>query len=207
MIESPRNPELSESLTTTIAHSELPSVAAEITDALLASHLPIISSLRGIWKTGVTVKDALLVRRLAAFLSDLSAIPTERRKQMLDSLQAENTAEDVGEKLLTVLDRLESTQKARLLSRAFALYTSEAISGDEFWRVSSILERLPLRDIIGLKDWRTLDLNTVEEVRRQQYLAVGLGWFVLNASSTGFQWTQRLCLIFSDHLLNETADP
>lgn len=104
-------------------------------------------------------------------------------------------------KLLTLLDRLESTQKARLLAKALALHVSETITGDEFWRVSFVLDRLPLSDILALKDWRTLDLDKVEHVRKYLYLSVGLGWFVLNMSSTGFQWQDRLCSILSDHLV------
>jgi len=44
-------------------------------------------------------------------------------------------------------------------------------------------------------------LNHVEHIRKHLYLSVGLGWFVLDMSSTGFVWTERLCEIFSDSLL------
>jgi hypothetical protein len=33
------------------------------------------------------------------------------------------------------------------------------------------------------------------------YMSVGLGWFVLDVSSTGFVWTERLCEIISEHLI------
>lgn len=192
--------ELSVSLTKTIAQSELPSVAADIVDAAVG--LPIISSIRGIWKGGGTIKDGILLRKLAVFLSDLSTIPQAKRQRMLAKLQKADTAEDVGEKLLILLDRLESTQKARLLAKALAAYMTETITGDEFWRVSFILDRVPLSDIRALKEWGSLDLNTVEHVRKHLYLAAGLGWWVENLSSTGFQWQERLCTIFADHLLS-----
>jgi len=122
---------------------------------------------------------------------------------MIESLQAEAVAENAGEKLLTLLDRCESAAKARLLGRAFALYLAQTITPDEFWRLSFVLDRLPLADVLELKAWRETDLNHVEHVRKHLYLSVGLGWFVLNMSSTGFEWQKPLCTIISDHLLHD----
>src|SRR5689334_3520390 len=92
--DAPQNADLSDSLATTIAHSDLPSVAADIMDSLLDSHLPIISAVVGLWKTGATVKDTLFLRKLASFLSerDLSSIPQNKREAMMRALQADDTA-------------------------------------------------------------------------------------------------------------------
>jgi hypothetical protein len=60
-----------------------------------------------------------------------------------------------------------------------------------------------MNDIYAVATWRETDLNKVEHIRKHLYLSVGLGWFVLNASSTGFVWTERLCEIISDNLLIE----
>lgn len=53
-----------------------------------------------------------------------------------------------------------------------------------------------MSDIIALKNWRNIELNKVYDIRRHLYLSVGIGWFVVNTSSTGFCWQQRLCEIF-----------
>ena len=66
-----------------------------------------------------------------------------------------------------------------------------------------IIEKIPMQDIRALKYWRDKDLNKVTDIRRQLYLSVGIGWFVLNMSSTGFCWQERICEIFSDYLLSE----
>jgi hypothetical protein len=67
--------------------------------------------------------------------------------------------------------------------------------------MSFVIEKLPMSDILALKYWREIDLNKVEHIRKHLYLSVGLGWFVINISSTGFVWTERLCEIFSDNLI------
>jgi hypothetical protein len=59
-----------------------------------------------------------------------------------------------------------------------------------------------MSDILALKNWQITDLNRVEEIRRHLYLSVGLGWFVMNASSTGFCWQERLCEVFEGKLID-----
>lgn len=197
------------SLIYTIGDADLGSFVGELSEIAVDSvlkegilkDLPIVGALVGIWKTGASVRDALFFRKLLAFLYEPARLPTETRVQLLKKLQAPDMAEDVGEKLVMLIDRFDATTKARLLGKAFTMLAEERITRDEFWRVSFLLERLPLSDLVALKEWRSLDLNRVEHVRRHLYLSVGLGWFVLDASSTGFVWQARLCEIFSDHLL------
>jgi hypothetical protein len=165
--------------------------------------LPIIGSLVSLWRFGATVRDALFLRKVVTFLADLKQIRVDKRRDMLDSLADSAAQEDVGEKLVGLLDRLDSSVKARLLAKALAEYCKETISADEFWRLSFIVERLPMGDIVAVRDWKTTDLNHVNHVRKHLYLSVGLGWFVLNMSSTGFVWHERLCTLLSSLVHDE----
>lgn len=197
------------SLAYTVANSDLGSLGSELAEVALDSvlkdgllkDLPIIGSLVGLWKVGISVKDALLFRKLLIFLRDIDNLSKEKRARIIEELQSASVEEDVGEKLLTLLDRFDATTKAKLLSRTFCLLAEETITKDEFWRVAYTLDRLQLMDIFALRDWKVLDLNKVEHIRKHLYLSVGLGWFVIDFSSTGFVWQQRLCTIFSDHIL------
>ena len=58
-----------------------------------------------------------------------------------------------------------------------------------------------MSDIEAIKNWKSIDLNKVQDVRKHLYLSVGIGWFVLDSSSTGFCWQEKLCEIFADRLL------
>lgn len=197
------------SLAYTVANSDLGSLGSELAEVALDSvlkdellkDLPIIGSLVGLWKVGISVKDALLFRKLLMFLRGIDSLSKEKRAQMIEELQSAGVEEDIGEKLLTLLDRFDATTKAKLLGKAFCLLAAETITTDEFWRVAFMLDRLQLMDLFALRDWKTLDLNRVEHVRKHLYLSVGLGWFVLDFSSSGFVWQERLCTIFSDYLL------
>lgn len=204
--------ELEKSLTRTLRESDLQSFSYDlmevgidsiIGDEGIIQDIPIVNSLVKLWKTGCSVKDALFVKKLFTFLNAIQEIPPEQRSQMIDSLKDESTQEDVGEKLLSQLERLDSSKKAQILGRTFLVFTKENITKEEFWRIAFILDRLPLNDFIAIKKWKETDLNDVDNIRKHMYVSVGIGWFVLNASSTGFKWEERLCEIISDYLLNE----
>lgn len=216
MIEPSHPSDLPSSLTKTLASADLSDLAAvsvDLTEVALDAFLeegvhrdlPVFSTLVGLWKTGRTVRDALFVRKLGAFLLALEKTTVEQRREMIDGLADTTTQENVGEKLVGLLDRFESSVKAALLGRAFSVYVARKITRDEFWRVSFVIDRLPMTDIMALREWRSVDLNHVEHVRKHLYLAAGMGWFVMNTSSTGFNWTERLCVIFADLLLSPAA--
>ena len=200
---------LSISLTDTIAKSELTSVGGELGEVAIDTlmedgvlkDIPIIGTVTGLWKVGVTVRDAFFVKKLLIYLNCLADIAIDKRAEMLALLDDKNSSENVGEKIITLIDRLDSSSKAKIMGNAFKLYFTETITRDELWRVAFIVERLPYSDIAALIEWESTPLGKVEHIRKHLYLTVGLGWFVLDFSSTGFQWQERICSIFSNHLL------
>lgn len=210
MANTTEEPDLPGSLAHTIETSDLASLGKELSEVGIDSvfkdgilkDLPIIGAIVGLWKAGVSIKDAIFFRKLLAFLTDLASVPQAKRAEMITSLNSEDATESAGEKLLTLLERLDSAAKANLLGKSFKLLAAGTISAEEFWRVSFVLDRLPLSDVQALRKWRQTDLDHVEHVRKHLYLSSGVGWFVLDASSAGFKWQKRLCTIFSDHLLN-----
>jgi hypothetical protein len=205
---------LSDSLTKTISHSELVSVSGGLGEVAIDSILedglfkdiPIISTLTSLWKIGASIKDALFTRKLIAFLNAISDISADKRAGMVESLNDPVTSERAGEKLLVLLDRFESSEKARLLAKTFKIYVEGTVNRDEFWRVSYIIDNLPLSDIFLIKEWRDKKLDNVEHIRKHLYLNVGLGWFIMDIGSKGFQWQESLCSVFSDHLLCADAE-
>jgi len=201
--------ELSTSLKETIANSELSRITTEITEITIDSILkdgllrdfPIVGALVGVWKTGVAINDHLFLKKMLLFLSESSKLSNDARKDIIERLEDEEYQAESGEKLIAIIDKLETGSKSILLGRSLALFGNKIITKDEFWRVSFIIERLPMSDIVALKKWKETDLNRVFDIRKHLYLSVGIGWFVLNASSTGFCWQERLCEIFAEHLL------
>jgi hypothetical protein len=126
-----------------------------------------------------------------------------QRKKIIENLEDVKYQGEAGEKLISIIDNLETKSKAKLLGKAICLFGNEKITKDDFWRLSFVIEKLPMTDINALADWKETDLNKVEHIRKHLYTSVGLGWFVLNASSSGFVWTERLCEIISEYLIEK----
>lgn len=202
--------ELSKSLAQTISESDLSKIGIDIAEISIDSilengvlkDLPIVGSLIGIWKTGVAVNDYRFLNKMMLFLKESSILSESNRKKIIEDLEDSEYQSEVGEKLIAIIDKLETGSKAKLLGKTLALFGNKIITKDEFWRVAFIIERLPMSDIIALKNWRNIELNIVEDIRRHLYLSVGIGWFVINMSSTGFCWQERLCEIFGDYLVD-----
>jgi hypothetical protein len=201
--------QLSISLTETIKSSELTKITGELVevgiDSILKNGLlkdiPVINILSGIWNTGFAIRDYRFSNKLLLFLNESSKLPLRKRLRLIEDLENNDFQKEAGEKLIAIIDNIETSSKAILIGKLLNLFGQEVITKDEFWRVSFIIEKLPTTDILALKGWRNIDLNKVEHVRKHLYLSVGLGWFVLNISSNGFVWTERLCEIISDDLL------
>jgi len=163
--EEESNKELSTSLKETISSSELSGIGTEIAEITIDSIMnegvlrdfPIVGALVGVWKTGVAINDHRFLRKMLLFLSESSKLSDEARKDIIEKLDDEDYQAESGEKLIAIIDKLETGSKSILLGRALALFGNKIINKDEFWRVSFIIERLPMSDIIALKEWKETD--------------------------------------------------
>ncbi len=205
------NNELSNSLVETITKSDLTLIGKDILeigiDAILTEgilkEIPIINIAAGFWKTGVAIRDHRFLSKLLYFLNESSKLSLNKREKLIEKLEDNEYQKEAGEKLIAIIDNLETKSKAELLGKLIWLFGNGLITREEFWRVSFIIEKLPMIDLHSLKNWKETDLNKVEHTRKHLYMTVGIGWFVLDFSSTGFMWTERLCEIISDYLLKK----
>lgn len=200
---------LSTSLVETISKSDLSEIGGELLeigiDQILTNgilrDIPVINFAAGFWNTGIAIRDYRFLSKLLYFLNESGKLSENQREKLIENLEDDEYQKNAGEKLISIIDNIETKSKAKLIGKIIFLFGNEAISREEFWRIAFIIEKLPMSDINALKNWRETDLNKVEHVRKHLYLSVGLGWFVLDLSSTGFVWTERLCEIISDYLL------
>jgi hypothetical protein len=203
--------QLSLSLADTIKNNEFTKIGGDLLEVGIDSilkegllkEIPVINVLSGIWKTGVAIRDYRFLNKLLLFLNESAKLPLEKRLYLIDNLEDNNFQKEAGEKLIAIIDNIESSSKAILIGKLMYLFGQQIIDKEEFWRISFVIEKLPMNDILAIKNWRNIELNKVEHIRKHLYLSVGLGWFVLDISSTGFVWTERLCEIISNDLLTD----
>ncbi|AVX89008.1 hypothetical protein [Pseudomonas sp. VE 196-7] len=121
-------------------------------DALLASEaaksIPVISTIAGIFSATLSIRDHIFCGKLLRFLSQLSEISEDKRNEMLRKLgENEKFAGKVGETIIEILERMESSKKPELAAKCFAAYAREGISFEELSRILFALERVPSLDI------------------------------------------------------------
>lgn len=148
---------LGHSLRVTIERSEFTDALIEAGDfsleriADVADGIPVLKWITAAGKTALSIRDYLFVRKLAAFLADLKTLSASDRANLIERLDQEAAfANRATEALITVLDRVDSTLKARWLAKALRAYATEQITARELMRLNVVIERVLVCDIEGI---------------------------------------------------------
>ncbi|SHI44720.1 hypothetical protein [Aquimarina spongiae] len=129
---------------------DLLSEYGEITlDATLESgvlkDIPIFGSIVKLSKIGVTIRDYLFINKLKTFLTNISNIPLNVRKNFVDEYyKNENKSYSLGEKLIHTIENIDSTKKAAYVGKAFKLYALKKIDNIEFFDLVYAIENFKL---------------------------------------------------------------
>tara|TARA_R110001592_G_scaffold74778_2_gene226835 strand:- start:4152 stop:4841 length:690 start_codon:yes stop_codon:yes gene_type:complete len=110
--------------------------------------IPVLSTLIGIGKTFNNIRDYLFAKKLVSFLSGLENMDPNKRAIELNQINSNlNYQQQVGEKLLFILDRCEDQTKAFYVAKLFVAFLSKDINYNEFLEACAILERCFLNDL------------------------------------------------------------
>lgn len=205
---------LGNSLTETIQGSDLPSVIEDLgevaIDALIKDgvlkDVPIISTLHGLWKTGVTIRDHIFVQKLLKFLTELAEVPHAERVGMIERLAQESSyRERVGEEIILLLDKLDRLEKAKLVGRAFAAYCKGQINSEILERLITAIDRIALRDLPILKQFCGKP-NSVKDIIAQNFVSAGLAYIPSAMASTEIRPNLDLCRVFIRYILKDDKE-
>jgi hypothetical protein len=79
---------------------------------------------------GVTgLHEALLMRKLAALLQGLGNFTHEEAMRFREKLRTDEQIEDFGERVIGIVDRVESATKARIIGLMLREYLSGGVTG------------------------------------------------------------------------------
>jgi hypothetical protein len=129
------NLSLEKSLLSTLADSDLQDVARDageilidtlLTDGLLRD-IPIVNTVTAVAKTGLGIKEWLFARKVLRFLQPLGKHSPEERRRYLNSLNPDELKK-ASEYMVLYLDRLDSLDKAAMLSKVFEAYMLQKIN-------------------------------------------------------------------------------
>ena len=120
-----------------------------ILDATLESgilkDIPIFGSLVKLTKLGNSVRDFLFTKKLMSFLTQVSEIDAQDRSKFIDKhLSNHKEREELGERLLTTIDTVDSSKKANYIGKAFHLYLQEEVSKNQFYDLVYSIENFKI---------------------------------------------------------------
>jgi hypothetical protein len=174
---------INDSFKATIASNEALSLAKDYSEVALDSILnngilkdiPLVGTVIGLFKMGNSLKEQHTIKKILVFINQSADIPKEDREAFLTKLSDnDDYQESIAEKVLLLIERLDETKKAEIVGNLFRLMVMGVIGKDYFLRLSGIVERALLYDVLALhyrysyfgRDWtgdQPYDINSANE--------------------------------------------
>jgi hypothetical protein len=118
----------------------------------LLEHIPGARTVRSIVKGVLSVRDAVLLRKIDMFLGPLREASPDERAEMIDRLERDpNYNRRVGTHLVELLDRVDSHRKPVMLGYCFQAFMQRKIDILQLQRLTSAVERLPTLEIDAVR--------------------------------------------------------
>lgn len=132
--------------------------------------LPIVDWVFKIMKAVEGTKSWLLTRKIARFLSEPSLVAAAVAYKLRDKvLEDEQYAQEVGETLLMVLDKVTDMSKPVLLAKAYAAYLTGDIDRYRLLMIAHVIDISALMDLEQFIEARFQDMGN--ETRWKDRLA------------------------------------
>lgn len=128
-----------------------------------STDVPVIGVVNKLLKLRNSIKDRLFIEKLQTFIYGTSGLDEIKRKKALKDIE-EKMKSRSGEQLLYMIDRMNNKQKIDYLSKLFVARVNDVIDTECFFRLFTILERIPYLDLEKLKLYKSdyYDVYTVD---------------------------------------------
>lgn len=128
-----------------------------------STDVPVIGVVNKLLKLRNSIKDHLFIEKVQTFIYGTSGLDEVKRKKALKDIE-EKMKSRSGEQLLYMIDRMNNKQKIDYLSKLFVARVNDIIDTECFFRLFTILERIPYLDVEKLKLYKSdyYDVYTVD---------------------------------------------
>ena len=143
---------LSAAIVATVKSTDLASLSQEYAEIAIDSVLsegvlkdiPVVGTIVAIGKAGASISDRVFTRKLLRFLTSLSQVGTCERQSMIERLDREDSFRNqIGDRIIELLERVDSVAKPEMLAKAFRAYASMSIDGAMLNRLNHAIHQLP----------------------------------------------------------------
>ncbi|MCQ2966883.1 MAG: hypothetical protein MJ250_09155 [Alphaproteobacteria bacterium] len=98
-------------------------------------------------------RDSEFIRKYATFIFELKETTIEERQKFANDIQ-EKAQDYSGNVLASIVDKMENINKEKILAKISIARMEEKISIEDFFRLSSMLERIPFIDLNELPKYQ-----------------------------------------------------
>ncbi|WP_026932633.1 hypothetical protein [Christiangramia echinicola] len=150
-----------------ISDSSIQNLAADFTEIALDTILenevlkdfPVIGTISNVIKASKNIRDKIFAKKVLLFLQSLNDCSLEQREKFTKQIdQNPKKKQKVGEAVIVLLDRIDDMDKPQIIGNLFKAYINEDINYDDFIKMSSIINKINLKDLILLKNSASRDI-------------------------------------------------
>ena len=135
--------------------------------------LPIIGTVIKFYRASVGFRESLLIEKLRKLLNEIKHIPARKRKEYINKLEENPSySHTVGQRLIMIIDQLDDMDKPSIIGKLFKAAINEDITYEMFLRLSSIVQKAFLPDLLKLK--AVPDLKKLSTLTKEQYVTLGV---------------------------------
>jgi hypothetical protein len=120
------------------------------TDSEILKSIPMVNTLTGGGKFIISVRDQLFLNKMKTFLEGLGDISQDEIDEFLEEIEKKNEKDELGEKLISMVEQADSAKKSRLLGILFQMFLKKEISKDSFELLSFCVNRIFIFDLYML---------------------------------------------------------
>ncbi|MCJ8153443.1 sister chromatid cohesion protein PDS5 [Chryseobacterium sp. SSA4.19] len=118
----------------------------------IISKIPVLKTFIDIYNLGTSVSDKIFANKLIHFLNELEDISSElilKEIQYIDDSEKYN--HKVGEKIIEILNRIDSDGKPKIIGRLFRNFIDKKIEYSVFLKFADIVEKTFYYDLLSLR--------------------------------------------------------
>lgn len=137
-------------------------------DAAISSGLldgvPILGLISGGWKAQRSIRDRLYFKKIVNFIFQINHAAPKAKQDFLDRMIENDELSRFGENILLLIERLDCIEKSEIVGRILCAHIQGHISYNQAMRLSAIVDRCYLADLLTLRDFEPGVQGDNEEV-------------------------------------------
>lgn len=120
--------------------------------------LPLVGILLALFKAGRKVVDIFYLKKLEAFIYGYEQLPEKINEKLSSEFEDEKKRKDLGEKILFIIENVDSTVKAKLIGKLLKLLKNGEIASTTFLRLCHLINKSFYDDLLSLKKFTNDDM-------------------------------------------------